>query len=434
MKNLRYRSSFLLVPALALSLVLSSCGAVTGILSADTGSASQSTASSYTESSSGVSAVSSAESAVTVSEAFSERDLSGSYEESEAVTILLTGSSAEASSDAVEISGGTVTITAEGTYILSGSLTNGSVIVSAGEEAKVQLVLNGVTIRSDTFAAIYVEEADKVFVTLAEGSVNTLSNGGSFVLVDDSNVDGAIFSRDDLTLNGSGTLVISSPAGHGIVGKDEVTVTGGTYEITAAKHAVQAKDSIAVSGGSFTLKAGEDGLHAENDEDDTLGNILIAGGSFVITSGDDAVHATALLAIEDGSMSITAAEGLEATYIRIDGGDIVIAASDDGVNAAQKSSAFTPTFEMNGGSLKITMGSGDTDGIDSNGDIVINGGTIDVTGNSAFDYDGTAELNGGTVIVNGQQVTTLPNQMMGGGMGGPGGDMGGPGSGGGRHR
>ena len=119
-----------------------------------------------------------------------------------------------------------------------------------------------------------------------------------------------------------------------------------------------------------------------------------------------------------GLVNITAAEGLEATYVRINGGEIAIQASDDGVNAARKSTAYTPTFEMNDGYLKVVMGPGDTDGIDANGNIVINGGTIDVTGNSTFDYDGTAQLNGGTVICNGQQVSTLPNQMMGGGRGG----------------
>ena len=200
-----------------------------------------------------------------------------------------------------------------------------------------------------------------------------------------------------------------------------MTVTGGTYEISSAKCAIRGKDSIAISDGSFTIKAGTDGLHAENNDDDTLGNIYIAGGSFVITAGDDAIHANTLLQIDGGEITVSAAEGLEATYVQINGGDISISASDDGVNAARKSSAYTPTFEMNDGTLTVVMGQGDTDGIDSNGNIIINGGTINVSGQSSFDYDGTAQYNGGTIIVNGQQVTTIPNQMMGGGMGGNGG-------------
>ena len=172
--------------------------------------------------------------------------------------------------------------------------------------------------------------------------------------------------------------------------------------------------------------AGADGLHAENSDDETLGNILIAGGSFEIQAADDAVHANTLLRIDSGSFDITAAEGLEATYIQINGGSIRISASDDGINAARKSSAYTPTVEITGGEIEVSMGAGDTDGVDSNGDLIIRGGTVSVTGNSAFDYDGTASYTGGTVIVNGQQVDSIPNQMMGGRggmMGGNPGDM-----------
>ena len=429
MKTLKNKSTVLLVLILAAALLLSACGtaailasqdsdSTADLTSANSGSAVNYAALSAEGSQSSAQSVSSSDA---FSEAFSNRDLSGDYDTAEAVTISLNGTSASASSASVQISGGTVTITAAGTYILSGTLDNGSIIVNATKDDKIQLVLDGVTIRSETFAAIYVVQADKVFVTLAESSVNTLTNGGSFVQSDDNDVDAVIFAKDDITLNGAGKLVIASPAGHGIVGKDEVTVTGGTYEISSAKCAIRGKDSIAISDGSFTIKAGTDGLHAENNDDDTLGNIYIAGGSFVITAGDDAIHANTLLQIDGGEITVSAAEGLEATYVQINGGDISISASDDGVNAARKSSAYTPTFEMNDGTLTVVMGQGDTDGIDSNGNIIINGGTINVSGQSSFDYDGTAQYNGGTIIVNGQQVTTIPNQMMGGGMGGNGG-------------
>ena len=350
------------------------------------------------------------------SDLFSDRDLSAEYDD-ETVTISLTGSGAQADSDKVNVSGSIITITGSGTYLISGTLQNGSIIVDASKEDKVQLVLNGVSINSDSYAAIYVKQADKVFVTLADGTQNTLSNGGSFTQLDDSNVDAVIFSKDDITFNGTGSLTVESPAGHGIVGKDEVTFTGGVYTVTAAKCAVRANDSIAVADGTFKLTAGTDSLHAEYDEDDTKGNIYISEGTFTIKAADDAVHANTLLQIDDGSFEITGAEGLEATYIKINGGDISISASDDGVNAASKSTAYTPTVEINGGTLTIVMGAGDTDGVDSNGNIIITGGTVNVTGNSSFDYDGSATFTGGTVIVNGQQVNSITNQMMGG-MGG----------------
>ena len=353
--------------------------------------------------------------------AFSNRDLSSAYGLDDAVAIQLNNTSASSDSDAVIIDSSAITITTAGTYILSGTLDDGTIIIDATKDDKIQLVLNGVAINSDDFAAIYVKQADKVFITLADGTVNTLANGGTFTLIDDNNVDAVIFSKDDLTLNGTGTLVITSPASHGIVSKDELTITDGTYEITAGKHALTGKDSIAIAGGTFTLTAVEDGLHSENDDDETLGNIYISGGSFTINSKDDAVHANTMLTIDGGTFNITAAEGLEATYIQINDGEINIYASDDGINAAYKSSAYTPTIEINGGVTTIKMGSGDTDGVDSNGNLIINGGTIDVTGQSTFDVDGTAQYNGGTIIVNGSQVNSIPNQMMGGMGGGRGG-------------
>ena len=158
-------------------------------------------------------------------------------------------------------------------------------------------------------------------------------------------------------------------------------------------------------------------MHAENKDNDSLGYIYICGGNITITAGDDGIHGQSVVQIDDGTISINSAEGIEGTYIQINGGTININAKDDGINAANKSNSYNTAIEINDGNIKINMASGDTDGVDSNGDIYVNGGTIDVTGNSTFDYDGTAEFNGGTIIVNGSEVDTIPNQMMGGGKG-----------------
>ncbi len=355
-------------------------------------------------------------SAETASPVYSASDLftSRDYEQ----TADLSGAVTCAVSDGQDIH-----IAAAGVYVLTGKASNVTVYVEAGKEDKVQLVLDGVTVVNADFPVIYVKTADKVFVTVSGDSA--LSVTGSFRADGDTKTDGVIFSKTDLTLNGTASLTVSS-ADNGIVCKDDLKITGGTYTVTASSKAVEANDSIRVAGGTLYLTAGTDGLHAENDGDDTKGFVCIFGGSLTINAGDDGIHALSVAQIDGGTLNIKAAEGIEATYIQINGGTISIQSTDDGVNAARKSSAYTPAVEINGGDITVTMSSGDTDGIDANGNIIVNGGTIRVTGNSAFDYDGAAQYNGGTIIVNGQQIAYIPNQMMGG-QGGHGG-MGGWGS------
>ena len=330
-------------------------------------------------------------------------------------------------------SGREIRIDSAGVYVLSGTASEATVTVEAGDDDKVQLVLNGITVANTGFPVIYVKSADKVFVTTAADS--SLSVTGTFTSDGNTKTDGVIFSKADLTLNGTGTLTIAS-TDNGIVGKDDLKITGGTYEIRAASKTVEANDSIRIADGTLNLTAGTDGLHAENSEDSSAGNIYIGGGNLAISAGDDAIHAACVVQVDGGTVRAAAAEGIEGTYIQINGGTISIQASDDGINAARKSSAYTPTVEINGGDITVAMGAGDTDGIDSNGNIIINGGMIQVTGNSTFDYDGTAQFNGGTIIANGREVTEIPNQMMGGrgGWGSQNGNNGRGGSGGGRGR
>lgn len=326
-------------------------------------------------------------------------------------------------------SGKDISITSEGVYVLSGNAENVTVTVDAGNEAKVQLVLDGLTVTNTDSPVIYVKSADKVFVTTASGKTNSLSVTGSFTSDGDTNTDAVIFSKDDLTLNGKGTLNINSTA-NGITGKDDLKITGGTLDITSSADSVEANDSIAVAGGEITLNSQKDGLHAENDEDNTVGYIYICGGSLNINAVSDAIQGTTTVQVDDGKLNITAAEGVEGTYVKLNGGTINISASDDGINASAKSDSVSTAIEINGGDITVDMGQGDTDGIDSNGDLYINGGKITVNAQSPFDYDGTVEKNGGTLIVNGEETDTVTNQMMGGGHGGgmrgaPGGGMGG---------
>ncbi len=313
-----------------------------------------------------------------------------------------------------------ITITEEGIYVISGEAAEVTITVEA-DEAKVQIVLDGVTITNTDALAIYVKSADKVFITTTEGSENNLSVTGTYTADGDTNLDAVIFAKDDITLNGLGTLNITSAQGNGISGKDDIKMTGGTYVITAAEDGIEANDSISICDGTFTITSGKDALHSEYSDDTTVGSVYISGGTFKIEADDDGIQGTTTVTIDGGTFDITAVEGIEGTYVQINGGTIDISASDDGINATSKSTAYEVILEINGGELTIVMGQGDTDALDANGSLYINGGTVDITANSPFDYDVTGELNGGTVIVNGEEVTELTNSMMGGGMGGMGG-------------
>lgn len=310
-----------------------------------------------------------------------------------------------------------VTIDKEGTYVISGNSKNTTIYVEVDDSEKVDLVLDGVNITNESMPCIYVKSADKVFVTTTKGSSNTLKVTGEFKTDGETNLDGVIFSKEDITLKGLGTINIESNK-HGIVSNDDLKITGGTYNITANDKGIKANDSIRIADGTLNITSTDDAMHSENDDDNTLGYIFIGGGNIKINSQDDGMHATTVLQIDGGSIDITASEGLEATYVQINNGSIKINASDDGINATQKSTAYSPKVEINDGNITINMGQGDTDGVDSNGDVIVNGGILSVTGQSTFDYDGEGKINGGTVICNGEEVSSLPNQMMGGG-GGP---------------
>lgn len=276
-------------------------------------------------------------------------------------------------------------ITNGGVYNLTGTIADGYILIDTEDDVK--LVLNNVNITNSNGPAIVILNANVVEIELADNSENYLEDGKTYSS-DNVDYDATIYSKDNIVLSGSGSLEIKSESYKGIVSNDSLTISSGNY----------------------VIKAADDGINV-NDV------ITINGGNLKITATDDAIHADGMIEINNGTLNLNAAECIEATYIKINDGNININATDDGINAANKSEDYSIKIEINGGNITIKMASGDTDGIDSNGDIIINGGNINVTGSSTFDYDGKAELNGGTVIINGTEVTTIPNQMMGGGGG-----------------
>lgn len=470
--------------------------------------------------------------ATTDEEIFTERDDSTEYDENSAVTIQLNKTGAVASSNSVIINGTTITITEEATYIVTGELKDGTLVVNAPDTAKPQIVLNGANITSETSAALYILEADKVFLTLAEGTTNTLANKSGFVAIDDNNIDAALFSKQDLTLNGEGMLTVTSPAGHGIVCKDDLAITSGTCVVKSAAHGISANDSIRLAKATLTIDSGKDAIHAENTQDNSLGFIYISdgtikaesegdaisagaymqiqsgefdliagggarngtkesssnyggfmgggpggmrpgnmqtnvettddgtsmkgikatgsilisdgtftvdsaddcihsdisvalqGGTFTLSSGDDAVHAEENLVVTAGKIDVLESyEGLEALCIDIEGGDIKLKATDDGLNAAGGNDGSGTSGGRDGmfgggrgggpgqssgnGSIVISGGNiyinASGDGIDANGTLEISGGYIRVVGpthgdTSTLDCDRSATISAGTFI------------------------------------
>jgi len=347
---------------------------------------------------------------IDASELFSSRDLKQSADLTLAIPVMLE-------------SGKDLTLNAEGIYLVSGKGENVTIVVDAADDAKIQIVLDGVTITNDDSPAIYVKAADKVFVTTTD-SANRLEVSGTYVADGETNLDAVIYSKSDLTLNGTGTLELVSANGNGISSKDDLVITGGEYTITAEADGLEANDAILISNGTMSIESGQDALHSEHADDASKGYIVIENGTLNISATDDGIRGNSFVQIDGGTIDIAACrEGIEANNVIINDGQITINSQDDGINATQKVSADV-SIVINGGMISIRMASGDTDAFDSNGTITINGGTITVEAQSAFDSNGTATLNGGTVTVNGQVITQI-TQMQPGGPGGFGGGGGG---------
>ncbi len=359
---------------------------------------------------------------IDITDMFTKRDLAGTYDESEAVKITLSGKTATCDNSNVQIEDEVVTIKAAGVYVLSGTFTDGTIVVDAGDDDKVQLVLDGVSITAADYAAIYAKNADKVFVTLVEGAGNSLTVSGDYVQTDDNNVDAVIFAKCDLTLGGTGSLTVKDNTGHGIVSKDDLVVTGGIYTIYSQDHCLNGKDSVRIADGTFNLSCDEDGIHAGND-DQQDGYVYIEGGDINISVGDDALHAEGLLIITGGDIDVSkSCEGVEGYKILVTGGDIDVISSDDGFNAAGGSSGSGDNHDGFGGDpgmggvdmdadndayILITGGTininANGDGIDSNGYIGITGGSVHVlgpsdNGNGAMDYGICAAITGGEIV------------------------------------
>lgn len=459
---------------------------------------------------------------------YKENQLNSEYDETSAVKIRLSDSEIQVSGSGVVVKENTVTISKAGTYIVSGSVSDGQLIVDSSDTGYVQLVLDNVSITARNSSAIYVKNADNVLLTLPEGTENEVTDGEEYEPEDEvESLNAAIYSKDDLIINGSGNLTVTGNYNHGIQSKDDLVIISGNIQVHSLGDGIVGKDSVLVKEAVITIEAGGDGIKSTNAVQDkgyiyldnphitimavndgiqaetcmviengvydiTTGggsinapakqrdefapgmgkwdggypemreemipeqetgdntvpdsakgfkagvDITINGGSFTcdtfddtihsdnsitinngimtLASGDDGIHSDMVLTVNGGEIEIKKSyEGMESAVIYVNAGKITLTADDDGINAAGGSEASgmggrnsltgAGDYEMvfNGGTVLIYA---DGDGLDSNGKIVINGGTLWIEGptdggNSAVDYESGLEVNGGTFFAAG---------------------------------
>ena len=324
---------------------------------------------------------------------------------SDAVTITGNGEIVDISGAGAKTDGGAVTITKGGTYVLSG-VFNGQILIDAGKEELVHLVLAGAQMTCTDSAAIYGVQSDKIVITLQDGTVNQIEDGETYVYetAEEEEPNAAIFSKDDLTINGTGSLIVQGNYEDAIGTKDDLLIVSGNYQIDAVEDGVQGKDSLTILDGTFIITAGNDALKASNDTDTDKGWVLIDNGTYTISAGDDAIHAETELTIHDGTIDIVACqEGIEGQTVTVNDGMISVKASDDGINAVSGQGSGDISITINGGEIYVDA---DGDGLDSNGTLVINGGTVYVEGptndgNGIMDYEYSGEIHGGIFVATG---------------------------------
>lgn len=424
-------------------------------------------------------------------------------------TITLADNNTQITGSGATVSENTITITSAGTYYITGTLTDGNIIIETTKKDNVKLILDGVSIKSSNMPAIYCKEAKKLIITLKDGTTNYLEDGNNYSYTDNGEPDGAIFSMSDLTINGKGSLEVKANYKDGIVSKDGLNIIDATVKVTSADDGIRGKDYVQISNATVQVNSTGDGIKSTNEEelgyvviensdidissgtdgiqakslvdiksgninittaggntsskkttssngfyttsqtstdssssakaikattevnieggtitidssDDSIhsnGNVIISGGTITAKSGDDGIHADSNVVISNAAVDIQKSyEGIEGMYIEIDSGTISIVSSDDGINVAGGTDSSSVngrsgqnSFNSNNSNLKLVINEGTItvnatgDGLDSNGSMYINGGTITVYGptandNAALDYNGECIVTGGTLI------------------------------------
>lgn len=340
---------------------------------------------------------------------FLARDLDAGYDENISTLITFSESGIEVTGEGAQVESHRVIVTQEGTYILSGTIQDGQVLVNAPETAEIQLVFKGLSIHNEDHSAVYIREADKVIITLASDSENSLTDGQEYIQIDDNNVDGVIFSKADLTINGSGILNIVASYKHGIVSENDLVITGGKFNITAEGQGLAGKNCVKIKDGKFNLITNGDAVRSDNGEDSTRGFIYVDGGVFKIKTQGDAFQAETLLQVDAGTFNLKTGGGSANASTDALGR----VNSDWGKWGAPKGRADSTAEENTTKSAKalkagqelilnegsFTIDSSD-DALHSNGTLVINGGTYGISsGDDGLHADSDLVIAGGILVI-----------------------------------
>ncbi len=342
-----------------------------------------------------------------VSSDFDDEDRDASWDKSSSTLITLNGSSASVDGSGASADQNIITITSSGTFVVSGTLSDGQILIDTKNTDPVRLVLNGAAITSSDSVPIYVENAAKVVLILAEGTKNNLADGSGYSYSDEEEEEpnAVLFSKSDLTINGTGSLTIDANFKHGINCKDTLKILDATLDVDAVSDGIRGKDSIAVENASITVNAGSDGMQSSNDKDSSLGYILIESGTFRITAGNDGIQAETVLLIKNGDFNVTTGGGSEnapakagsqsmkglkaGTDVTIQGGTFTIDTADDSIHSGG-------SLELTGGTL--TLSSGD-DGLHTDLTMQLDGGTVTVSQSYEGIESALMTINGGTFYI-----------------------------------
>lgn len=320
-------------------------------------------------------------------------------------TIILDGTAISVDGNGVSVVGNVVTIGTAGTFSLNGTLTDGQIVVDSDDDGLVTLVLDGVNLSSSTSAPINIKNADEAAILLADATENYISDAAVYVYenAEDDEPNAAVFSDDDLTIYGTGSLTVTGNFNDGIASKDTLTIIDSTISITSVDDGIRGKDYRQIDGAAITVDVKGDGLKSDNDEDEKLGYIMIENGVFNINAGGDAIQAETTLNITNGDFTIVtsggnsasideslSAKGLKADVeIIIDGGLYNLNTADDGIHT-------NDSIVINSGMFALASGD---DAIHADATIEINGGNIDITESYEGIESAIITINDGTIHI-----------------------------------